>query len=103
MTRPEGLLGDGSLRLLLEASSSTMIVVDRAERITLMTRGAERLFGYRDGELLGRELELLIPGRFRGPAPSPDAIGRCKDGSDVPIDIGFTSLETPDGHFTLVS
>jgi light-regulated signal transduction histidine kinase (bacteriophytochrome) len=103
MTRSEGLLGDGSLRLLLEASSSALLVVDRAERITLMTRGAERLFGYRDGELLGRELELLIPGRFRGPAPSPDAIGRCKDGSGVPIDIGFSSLETPDGHFTLVS
>jgi light-regulated signal transduction histidine kinase (bacteriophytochrome) len=103
MTRSEGLLGDGSLRLLLEASASAMLVVDPEERITLMTQGAERLFGYRDGELVGRELELLIPGRFRGPAPSPDAIGRCKDGSDVPIDIGSTSLETPDGHFTLIS
>jgi light-regulated signal transduction histidine kinase (bacteriophytochrome) len=103
MTRSEGLLGDGSLRLLLEASASAMLVIDRQERITLMTRGAERLFGYRDGELLGRELELLIPARFRGPAPNPDSVGRCKDGSDVPIDIDSTSLETPDGQFTLVS
>lgn len=97
-----GRTRESSLRLLLEASPSALLVVDGAKVITLVTQGAERLFGYREGELLGRELELLIPG-LHGHAASSEAIGRRKDGADVPIDVGFSSLETPDGYLTLVS
>jgi light-regulated signal transduction histidine kinase (bacteriophytochrome) len=96
--RGESSLVDSRLRLLLEAAPSAMLVVESGRVITLVSRGAEQLFGYRREELIGRELELLVPGRA-----GPDLFGRRKDGSAVAIEIGLNSLETADGSVTLAS
>jgi PAS domain S-box-containing protein len=97
-----------------------MIVVDRGRRIALVTQGADRLFGYRREELIGLEIEVLIPERFRAQHPSQAAtflqepraramgvgrelFGRRKDGSEVAVEIGLNSIETPGGLFTLAS
>jgi len=97
-----------------------MIVVDRARKIALVSQGAEQVFGYRRDELIGRELELLIPERFRAqhashvsaflqePRARATGVGRelfarRKDGSELAIEIALNSLETPGGLFTLAS
>ena len=76
----EGLIADGSFRRILEAAPQAMIVVDQAGQIAFLTRGAERLLGYDREELLGKELEFVIPRASLSQHPSHEAVGRRKDG-----------------------
>ena len=108
------------VRLVVEASPNAMLMVDTSRRIVLVNRKIEELFGYSREELLGQELEQLLPERLRGghaehvrgffAEPKARAMGAgrelfglCKDGSEVPIEIGLSPLDTPDGLFTLAS
>lgn len=88
-------------RLILEAAPNAMLVVDGGRRIALVSQGAEQLFGYRREELIGRQLDLLIPNGF--PAQGRELFGRRKDGSEVAIELDVNSIETPGGLFTLAS
>jgi PAS domain S-box-containing protein len=107
-------------RSIIETTPQALLLVNGDGIITLVNRGSERLFGYDRAELLGRELELLIPDRFRSQhrghaqafleAPSArkmgvgrDLYGRRKDGSEVAIEIGLTPIDGPTGVSTLAS
>lgn len=107
-------------RLVVEAAPSAMLMVDRHRRITLVNQKTEQLFGYDREELLGQELELLVPDRYRAAHPQHVAhfaeqpraramgagrelYGRRKDGSEVPVEIGLTPIQTPEGLWTLAS
>ena len=52
-------------RLLLEAAPEAMVVTQRDGRIVLVNTQTERLFGYPREELLGQNMEMLLPQRFR--------------------------------------
>jgi len=95
------LLMESWFRLILEGAPNAMLVLDRGGKITLVTEGAEQLFGYRRDELVGRELDLLIPERF--PPQGRELFGCRKDGSEVAIALDVSSIETPGGLFTLAS
>ncbi|HEY6933228.1 MAG TPA: PAS domain S-box protein [Marmoricola sp.] len=101
-------------RGLLEAAPDAMVIVDRAGRVVLVNAQAERLFGYDRDELVGHEVELLVPDRlaalhtsFRsGYAGEPrtrpmglagDLYARRKDGSEFPVEISLAPLETDQG------
>lgn len=118
--RSEDALAESWLRPLLESAPNPMIVVDRGRKIALISRGAEQLFGYGREELIGCEIELLIPERFRAQHPpqvasflqerraralgvKSELFGRRKDGSEVAIEIGLDSIDAPGGPFTLAS
>jgi light-regulated signal transduction histidine kinase (bacteriophytochrome) len=96
----EGPLAESTLGLIFAAAPNAMIVGDPRRRIALVTRGAQRFFGYRHDELIGREVELLIPGLFE---TGRELFGRRKDGGEVAIEVELGSLETSGGQFTLAS
>ncbi len=101
-------------RATIEASPTGMITVNRHGVITLVNKQTESMFGYTRDELLGQKLEQLVPPELRDAhvgfrsaffeAPhmrtmgqSRDLAGHRKDGSEFPIEVGLTPLETPDG------
>lgn len=51
---------------LLEAAPDAMVIVGPDGRITLANAQTDRLFGYPRQELVGSEVEVLLPPRFRG-------------------------------------
>jgi two-component system, sensor histidine kinase PdtaS len=107
-------------RLALEAAPTGMLMIDRNGRITLVNAQIERLFGYDRTELIGRQLEQLVPERFRERHPDSresffgapqtramgigrELFGLRKDGSEVPVEIGLTPVHTREGDFVLSS
>lgn len=99
---------------VFEASPDAMVIVDRSGEIVLINSQTERLFGYPREELLGQPVERLIPARFqaqhvhhrtgyvdnpraRGMGTGLELYGVRKDGSEFPIEISLSPLETDEG------
>jgi PAS domain S-box-containing protein len=105
-------------RSLLEAAPDAMVVVASDGRIAFVNSQAVELFGYSHQELIGAEVERLIPARLRerhvrhraaftnelrcrtmGPQLGLWALRR--DGTEIPVEIRLSVVETDEG--TLVS
>ncbi len=101
-------------RGLLEAAPDGMVIVNREGVIVLVNAQVERLFGYERAELVGEPVEILVPDRFSGmhmafrsgyvsePRTRPmglagDLHARRKDGSEFPIEVTLSPLETDEG------
>jgi formate hydrogenlyase transcriptional activator len=96
---------------LFLASPDAIVVTAIDGHISAINPAAEQLFGYAEIELVGELVEILIPERFRGHHPklrdaygaAPSARpmgtglelhGRRKDGSEFPVDIMISPVET---------
>jgi len=107
-------------RLVMEAAPTGMIMVDSGGRIVLANAQVEKLFGYLRRELIGQPVDMLVPEGFRTQHPQlrtgfldapqarsmgagRDLYGLRKDGTQVPVEIGLSRLETPAGKFVLSS
>lgn len=107
-------------RMALEAAPSGFIITDKNRKITLINSAAEEMFGYKREEIMGRELEILVPQRIRKhhpenmegyiKKPSVRYFGGVnslyavrKDGTEFPVEIGLNPLYTNNEMFVLSS
>jgi len=100
---------------LLESAPDAVVIVGAAGRISFVNAQAERLFGYHRSELVDRPIELLVPERFHehhralverylaSPRPRSigaglELVGRRRNGTEFPVDISLSGIETSDGR-----
>jgi len=103
---------------LLESASQAILSMDKNGRIVLANPKALEMFGYAREELLGREIEMLLPEAKRHshirqrneflhqPRTRPmgigmDLSGRRKDGREFPVEVSLSFVETDEGLFAI--
>ena len=107
-------------RRVVEAVANAIIMVGADGTVEMVNAQAEAIFGYPRAELLGRPIEMLLPEQYRSHHPqllkaffaAPEArlmgVGRDlravrKDGSEFPVEIGLSPIETGDNTKVLAS
>jgi PAS domain S-box-containing protein len=110
--------GDITIRTLLESLAEGVVIIDSRGTILLVNTLAEQMFGYPNKDLIGKPLAVLIPERFRKihekqmahffaePMIRPmvqflDLAGRRQDGSEFPVEINLSFIETINGILAL--
>lgn len=110
--------GDVTVSTLLESLNRGVVIIDKSLTILLVNSRAEQMFGYQKGTLIGMPQAVLIPDRFRqahkeyqayffaNPKIRPmgqllDLTGRHQDGSEFPIEVGLSFIETINGILVL--
>jgi PAS domain S-box-containing protein len=108
----------GLARSTLDAAPDAMLLTDPTGVVLFTNRQVSGLFGYAHQELIGANIELLIPGRFRhhhvghrgryvaSPRMRPMGaglalFGRRRDGSEFPVEISLSPVE--DSGHTLIA
>ncbi len=105
---------------LFENAADACVVVDPGGRIRRVNKQADQLFGYSREELLGQEVEVLVPERLRGKhlerrkggqaashframGAGHELVGRRRDGGEFPVDIMLNPLETEEGPVVIAT
>jgi PAS domain S-box-containing protein len=100
---------DEKFKELLEAAPDAWVVANRHGKIVLVNTETERMFGYQRDELLGQDIEILIPWHFRDRharhqanyfaqpkarrmGPALELAGRRKDGTEFAAEISLSPL-----------
>jgi PAS domain S-box-containing protein len=107
-------LAESTFRALLESAPDAIVIVDERGSIVLTNGQVQRLFGYEPGELLGQAVDVLLPEALRErhrqhrheyvgePHTRPmgsglDLVACRKDGSNFPVEVSLSPLQTENG------
>lgn len=107
-------LSEEVARKLLDAAPDPTVVVTSDGKITLANAQVEHVFGYEQSEIVGREVECLLPERFRAAHPGHrrryfeqpvtrpmgiglDLYGLHKNGQEFPVEISLSPIATSEG------
>lgn len=99
-----------TFREIFQGSAEGILMVDEWGNIQLANPVSERMFGYENGELTGKKLEVLLPSRYhakhvslreqfrKNPSPRRMGIGRDlmairKDGHEFPVEVSLSYKE----------
>jgi PAS domain S-box-containing protein len=122
---PHLAAGDGNaaarLAGLLDSAMDGIITIDEGHRIVIYNRAAEKMFGWPAADVIGGQLDVLLPGRFqathhghigrfaatgvtsRRMGGGTVIHGRRSDGTEFPLDASISQLDTPEGKlFTVI-
>lgn len=111
---------ESKLRTVIESVPNGIIMINGSGKIILANSELEKMFGYDRDELLDKQIEDLVPSRFRAKHPgyrenfaqSPskrqmgagrDLAGLRKDGTEIPVEIGLNHIQAGDGVFMIAS
>lgn len=111
---------EAHFRALLEAAPDAVVIAAGDGGIVLANVQTERLFGYARGDLIGQPIEILVPERLRdrhlghrrgflaAPRVRPmgeglELWGRRADGSEFPVAISLSPVETAEGTLTIAA
>jgi PAS domain S-box-containing protein len=104
--------------ILLEAAPVGCLVVNKNAEILMANAEIEKLFGFERRELVGEKVDVLVPERLRAAyaagreayldQPSvrraiagPNLVGLRRDGTEFPVEISLSPLETDKGLFVI--
>jgi diguanylate cyclase (GGDEF)-like protein/PAS domain S-box-containing protein len=102
-------------RIVTDTATDVVVTIDRHSRITYINAAAEKIFGYRPAELIGRSLTELMPTRLRALHrgsferyqrtgqrhigwTNVELPGLHKDGHEIPLEISFSEFKRDDKH-----
>ncbi|MHA7834368.1 MAG: sensor domain-containing protein, partial [Algiphilus sp.] len=105
-------------RNAIEGAPDAMVIVDDRGCINLINAQTEKMFGYARDELIGQQIEILLPEALRdghrsrrreyaaGPTARPmgsdmDLSARRRDGSEFPVEVSLSPLESGDGSLVV--
>jgi two-component system sensor kinase FixL len=112
----EGAGARGTSRIDPETVPDAMIVIDEDATVQSFSSAAERLFGYRRAEVIGKNVKMLMPSPYR---ENHDdylkrymrtgerriigigrlVVGERKDGSTFPMELAVGEMRSDDRHF----
>lgn len=109
-----------SFQLMVEASPTALVLVNGFGKIAYVNRSTENMFLYKKHELIGQDLSILIPKRFRNhhlhllvqffSEPKNRQMGENrelfalrKDQSEFPVHIGLNPIVTVEGTLILAT
>jgi PAS domain S-box-containing protein len=108
------------IEAILEATPTAIVAVGTGGEITYLNGLAEATFGWSRAEIIGRKVEALLPDRFRDEhvrhradfladaVPRPVYLrqglhGRRRDGTEFPVYVGLSVVDTRKGMLVLAS
>ena len=98
---------------ILEAMPDAVIMINKNGNIVFLNKQTEQIFGYKKNELIGQQIEKLIPTRFHTHHPQirmnyftnpqnrlmgtdTELFGLRKDGEEFPVEISLNPLHMKD-------